>query len=120
VVVDVRQGDAARPELYADADAVAADLLLLAGVFGNISDEDVRGTIHALPLLCAPGARVIWTRHREEPDLTPQIRSWFADEGFEEQSFTAPPDVRFTVGVHDLVGTLAPRAMPERLFTFFR
>ena len=74
LTADVREGDAARPELYVDA--VPADLVLLAGVFGNISDDDVRGTIQALPLLCAPHARVVWTRHRNEPDLTPAIRTW--------------------------------------------
>jgi hypothetical protein len=41
--------------------AVPADLVLMAGVFGNISEADVHGTISALPELCAAGAIVIWT-----------------------------------------------------------
>lgn len=43
------------------------DLVLLAGVFGNISDGDVKATIDALPWVCAPGAVVVWTRHRRAP-----------------------------------------------------
>ena len=50
--------------------AVPADLVLLAGVLGNISDHDVAATIAALPRLCAHGATVIWTRTRRDPDLT--------------------------------------------------
>ena len=110
--VTVRQADAGDPAQYADA--VGADLVLLAGVFGNISDADVRTTIGALPMLCAPGARVIWTRHRNDPDLTGAIRTWFAQEGFRERSFTAPDDARFTVGVHEFTGLPRPVG-PSRL-----
>jgi hypothetical protein len=45
-------------ELSAYVGAVPADLVLLAGVLGNISDADVQRTIHALPRLCAAGA--VW------------------------------------------------------------
>ncbi|MDX6325038.1 MAG: hypothetical protein QOK15_1392 [Nocardioidaceae bacterium] len=118
LTVEVRQGDAGSPELYADV--APADLLLLAGVFGNISDDDVHRTISALPLLCAPGARVIWTRHQRPPDLTPQVRSWFAEHGFAERSFTAPQGDRFSVGVHAFAGGPVSRTLPERLFSFVR
>ena len=33
---------------------------------------------------------MIWTRHRREPDLTPQIRAWFTGAGFEELAFGSP------------------------------
>ncbi len=58
------------------AKAVPADLVLMAGVFGNISDADVRRTIGALPQLCADGATVIWTRTRRAPDLTLTGQAW--------------------------------------------
>lgn len=70
--VEVRQGDAAQSDAYVGA--VPADLVLLCGIFGNVSDADVRRTIEAAPQLCAPRAEVIWTRHRRDPDLTPSIR----------------------------------------------
>lgn len=63
------------------------------------------------------------TRSRRSPDLTPQIREWFRDDGFEEQSFEAPHDDLTSVGVHRLVNSRDPpstRARPDRLFTFIR
>ncbi len=63
-------------DLTAYAKAVPADLVLMAGVFGNISDADVRRTIGALPQLCADGATVIWTRTRRAPDLTLTGQAW--------------------------------------------
>ncbi|MFF0154315.1 class I SAM-dependent methyltransferase family protein [Micromonospora sp. NPDC005203] len=98
--------------------AVPADLVVLAGVLGNISDEDVRATVDALPRLCASDATVIWTRTRRAPDLTPAIRGWFAAAGFAEEAFHAPSDVLFSVGVHRFHG--APRQAPPsgRIFTF--
>lgn len=116
--VKVRQADAARSEVYADA--VPADLVLLCGIFGNIIDADVRTTIEAAPELCAPGAVVVWTRHRREPDLTPSIRCWFTEAGFEEIDFIAPQGDLWSVGVHRLVAD--PRLLrPGRhWFTFTR
>jgi len=48
-----------------------------------VSDEDIERTATAAPALCADGATVIWTRHRRPPDLTPRIRAWFTDAGFD-------------------------------------
>jgi hypothetical protein len=86
--VEVRQADASQPADYADA--VPADVLLLCGIFGNVSVADIQRTIAAAPALCAPGATVIWTRHRREPDLTLRIRGWFTAAGFEELAFGSP------------------------------
>jgi hypothetical protein len=86
--VEVRQADASQPADYADA--LPADVLLLCGIFGNVSVADTQRTIAAAAALCAPGATVIWTRHRREPDLTPRIRAWFTGAGFEELAFGSP------------------------------
>jgi hypothetical protein len=86
--VEVRQADASQPADYADA--VPADVLLLCGIFGNVSVADIQRTIAAALALCAPGATVIWTRHRREPDLTLRIRGWFTAAGFEELAFGSP------------------------------
>lgn len=93
--------DAGHTRAYAGA--VPADLLLLCGIFGNVSDDDVRRTVGAASSLCAPGATVIWTRHRREPDLTPAIRSWFADSGFAEVGFDSPGPGGWAVGTQRLV-----------------
>ena len=64
--VEVRQADAAQVTGYADA--LPADVLLLCGIFGNVSDEDIKLTVEAASAMCRPGGTVIWTRHRRAPD----------------------------------------------------
>jgi hypothetical protein len=115
--VEVRQADAS---LIAEfADALPADVLLLCGIFGNVSAEDIKRTVQAAPALCRAGATVIWTRHRRPPDLTPQVRAWFTENGFEEIAFDALGTNALTsVGVSRL-GRPAVRGWPrDRLFTF--
>jgi hypothetical protein len=109
-------GDASLTEAYAEA--VPADLVLMCGVFGNISDADIERTISLLPGFCTPGATVVWTRHRRAPDATPVVREWFAAAGFEELSFVAPEDAVFAVGVHRLVADPAPFDERLRMFDF--
>jgi hypothetical protein len=112
----VRCTDAGEPEAYAGLPA--ADLLLLCGVLGNISDDDVRRTLSVLPALCSPGARVIWTRTRREPDLTPWVRALLRDKGFREVAFEPVPESLAAVGVADLVASAEVMLPAERLFTF--
>jgi SAM-dependent methyltransferase len=114
--IQVRNADAGDPLAYADLPP--ADLVLLCGVLGNVPATDVAHTIAVLPALCADGARVIWTRTRREPDLTPGVRTWFGDNGFREVDFVALPDSAASVGVADLVATPGTTVGPERLFTF--
>ena len=116
--IEVRQADAAQSDVYQHS--VPADLVLLCGIFGNVSDADVQATIEASPQLCAPGAEVIWTRHRNDPDLTPLIREWFAAAGFEEVAFIAPDADQWSVGVHRLVTDPRPLTSGAHWFTFFR
>lgn len=114
--VEVVCGDASTMDAYRGA--VPADLVLVCGVFGNISDEDIRQTVNVLPTLCAPGATVFWTRHRRPPDLTVDIRQWFTEAGFEEVGFVGSDEQLYGVGAHRLTGP--PRAWEpdQRLFTF--
>lgn len=98
--------------------ATPADLILACGVFGNIPDSDVRRTVAALPMLSAPGATVIWTRHRREPDLTGDIQDWFSAAGFEEVAFVSSGPGRFCVGAHRLLGAPQPYQPNLPLFTF--
>ena len=115
--VEVRQADASWPESFADA--LPADVLLLCGIFGNISDADIERTAAAAPALCAPGATVIWTRHRRPPDLTPRIRAWFADAGFEELAFDALDTTTLAaVGVGRLGHAVSVGLPCGSLFTF--
>jgi hypothetical protein len=115
--VEVRQADAGLVAGFADA--LPADVLLLCGIFGNLSDRDIERTVQAAPALCRSGATVIWTRHRRPPDLTPRLRAWFADSGFTEIAFDAlETSVLTSVGVHRLGHTRSAGPPDDRLFTF--
>jgi hypothetical protein len=115
----VREADASVIANFADA--LPVDVLLLAGIFGNVSAADIKQTIDAAPALCAPGATVIWTRHRRPPDVTRSIRSWFAAGGFEEVAFDQlDSQYLASVGVHRLTSRRPGKLpAPDRpLFTF--
>jgi len=117
--IDVRRVDAGRTDSYAGA--VPADLVMMCGVFGNVTDDDLRGTVALLPQLCAPGATVLWTRGRfRSGDLTPTIRGWFADSGFEQVAMDVPADTGYRVGAHRLVADPQPLVPGHTFFTFTR
>jgi hypothetical protein len=114
--VEVLQADAGITD--ACVGAVPAQIVVACGVFGNITDSDIQATVAALPGLCAPGALVLWTRHRGPPDLTPAIRSWFGEAGFREEAFDISHDGFMSVGAHRLAGEPAALMPGQRLFTF--
>ena len=114
--VDILQGDAGVTAAYRDA--VPAHVLMLCGIFGNVSDVDLRRTVRNAPRLCAPRATVLWTRHRREPDRTPEIRAWFAEAGFAELAFDSPGPDRFALGSVRLGVPPLPYVSDLRLFTF--
>ncbi len=111
-------GDAGTTDTYAIA--VPADVVLLCGIFGNISDDDVDYTVRNASRLCDEDAVVIWTRHPDPPDLTVSIRQWFAESGFLELGFVGNEDLRFGVGMHRLIAEPDNFAASLRLFRFVR
>jgi hypothetical protein len=114
--VEMLQGDAGITD--ACAGAVPAQIVMVCGIFGNITVSEIQATVAALPSLCAPGALVLWTRHRMPPDLTPGIRSWFKEAGFREEAFDVSHDGFMSVGAHRLTGEPAALISGQRLFTF--
>ena len=117
--VQVVTGDAGRTASYVEL--TPAEVVLACGVFGNISDADVRRTIGALPGLLRPGGRVIWTRGRgaDGLDASQPIRQLFAERGFTELDFTAPADAPFRVGLCRLDRLPAAiTELPTELFRF--
>ncbi len=114
--VQVQHGDASLSRWYEPY--VPADLVLVCGVFGNISRSDITSTIQALRGFCRPGGHVIWTRHRRPPNATPSIRADFAAAGFGEVEFVAPESTVMTVGHHRLDGPTAAFDPRRRLFDF--
>ncbi len=116
--IEAIRADASELDTYLDMPR--ADLLLLCGIYGNVSDADVQNTIAHASQLCSPGAFVIWTRHRHAPDLTPRIRDWYREAGFEELAFESPGENSFSVGMNRLLDQPS-RAMPGlKLLTFLR
>jgi hypothetical protein len=113
--VEVVTGDASRTEQYVGL--VPADLVLMCGIFGNISETDIKRTVDAAPQFCRPGATLIWTRHREDPDLAPTICEWFEARGF-ERIWLSGRDAGFGVGVHRFTGEPEPLVTGQSLFTF--
>ena len=114
--IRIVEGDASQSHWYADD--VPADIVLVCGVFGNISAADIQRTIQAMRGFCAPGGHVVWTRHRRPPDLTPTIRADFAEAGFAELEFEAPEGTVTAVGHQRLDGEVAPFDPDQQLFHF--
>jgi len=114
--IEFVETDASDTSSYAGA--VPADVVLVCGVFGNITSADIRRTILEIRHLCSSAATVIWTRHRRAPDLTPSIRSWFVHAGFAELSFDTDPVLSYGIGVARLVGAPRPFRQGRTMFRF--
>jgi hypothetical protein len=119
--ITVVEGDASQSRLYAEA--VPADVVLVCGVFGNITAADITRTIDAMTGWCTPGGQVIWTRHRRPPDSTPAVRADFAAAGFTEMAFVSPEGTIQGVGRHRLDRRDGVRSVvlfdpAQRLFDF--
>ena len=113
--IDVVTGDAALMRHYHGM--VPANIVLACGVFGNITNCDIERTLTYLPQLCAPGATLIWTRHRHRPDQVPWICHRLEQAGF-QQHWLSDPHQDFAVGVHRFTGQPQPLDPTARLFTF--
>jgi hypothetical protein len=117
--IEVLEADAAVSDVYAPY--IPADLVLACGIFGNISITDLERTVRNLSMLGHPGTAVIWTRHRQEPDLTPAIRRWFVESGFQELSFDGlENESKSGIGVVRLAGDPVPFTSGIQFFTFVR
>jgi SAM-dependent methyltransferase len=125
VVLDVRTADAADPTTYADR--LPVDVLMLIGVFGNISDADGVTLASAARSMLAPGGTVLWTRSnrfRSPPDHAyadpaDWVRDQFEARGFSTVAYVVPDDVPWRLGVARL-DARPTGVLPERLFTFVR
>ncbi len=114
--VQVLERDAGTVTSYLDIGL--ADVLMLCGVFGNISDDDILRTIDSIPLLLAQGGHLIWSRSRRQPDITPRIRQHLNNTGLVELEFIAPADDLWSVGVNRLEGGFDGNQPDGEMFTF--
>jgi len=115
----VLTGDAGSSDAYAGV--VPADIVVLVGIFGNISDDDLWRLIDASPQLCAPGATLLWSRGRDEEDLNPEVRTRFTAAGFTELAYeTFDADFRVGLGAARYDGPAVDLVPGRALFTFVR
>lgn len=115
--IEVVTGDAALLSNYIDI--APADVVLACGIFGNISESDIRTTIFGLSQLCRHGATVLWTRGRDLlPDLTSAIQSWFAEAGFDTVGYDFEEGHTFGVGAQRFRGEPVALQPDTRLFRF--
>jgi SAM-dependent methyltransferase len=112
----VIDGDAGDSGSYAGA--VPADLVLACGIFGNVSDEDIRRTVGFIPALCAPGAWVIWTRATRDDGILTTIQDWSAEAGFRPRALVVGEGDLFGVGAAVLTAPPSPYRPDVALFTF--
>ena len=117
--VTVRSEDAGNTTAYVGS--IPADLVIMVGIFGNISDEDVRRTIQTAPQLCRPGATLLWSRSTNGSDQNASVRAWLADAGFAEldyREFAQGGGERAALGSARYDGPLQPLVPGRHVFTF--
>lgn len=121
--VEVVCADAGLSETYVNLAAVPADVVLLVGVLGNISESDVAATAAAMPDLCAPGAALVWSRGRSlegAADFVTPVREALDAAGFSEVSIRSfdVQDDRTALGVVRYDGPPVPLGPRQTWFTF--
>lgn len=121
--VEVVAADAGRSGTYVGLAAVPADLVLLVGVLGNISEAHVAATVAAIPRLCASGATLVWSRGRSlegADDFVTPVRKALSAAGFDEVCLRTVDveDDRTALGVVRYDGPLVPLGPEELWFTF--
>ncbi|MFI9384394.1 class I SAM-dependent methyltransferase [Kutzneria sp. NPDC052558] len=112
--VEIVTGDASLTANYRGF--APADLVLMCGVFGNITEDDIERTVDTCRALTTRNGTVIWTRGRTAPDLLPQICSWFEDRDF-ERLWVSDPAVDYGVAAHRYRGEPLP-LKDSSMFTF--
>lgn len=101
--------------------ATPADLVLLVGIMGNISEDDILYLAGTSASFCAPGAYLIWSRGGQFTDLNASIKARFAAAGFTDQHFFTEPPHKYGLGTARWPDRGAPPLPLERkLFTFTR
>jgi hypothetical protein len=121
--VEVLAADAGRSGTYVGLATVPADVVLLVGVLGNISEADVAATVAAMPGLCASGATLVWSRGRSldgADDFVTPVRKASSAAGFTEMSIRTfdVEDDRTALGVVRFNGPPVPLGPQELWFTF--
>jgi len=116
VGLDVIEADAGISDFYESV--CPADLVMTCGVFGNVTEEDIRTAIASWRFLLGRDGTVIWTRGGfPGNDLRPLLRAWVQEAGFVEVAFHGKPRPK-GVGVAKLVVEPEPFRRGVTMFRF--
>ncbi len=115
--IEFINGDATHAAAYTGA--VPADIILVCGIFGNLSDAtELQRLLRNLSFLGKTGSFVIWTRgHSDGIAHSEIVRQLFRETEFEEVNFQLTLTGDMGVGVHRYLGA---NSVPkeEQLFVF--
>ena len=98
-----------------------ADLVVAAGIFGNLRPTEMARLIDGLPCLCRPGAFVVWTRHRTINDGLVALRDTrenFNRAGFEALGEDLTSEDGYAIGTHRHLGSTQALPAGQRWFRF--
>ena len=114
--LEVRNADAGVVASFGDV--LPVDVVLLCGIFGNVTHESVKFVVDCSSQMVKPGGFVVWTRGGSEPDRRPEVRASFHEAGFDEIAFEGFPEP-YGVGLNRLtVAKAEPGPLPLTLFRF--
>jgi hypothetical protein len=103
------------------ADHVPADVVIVAGIFGNLPNEEVlQKLIRNLAYFSKTGAFAIWTRgQRDGINHAKRVREIFQENDFSEVDFqfTATDNLQ-AVGIHRFDGQTIAKPLDEKFFEF--
>ncbi len=98
-----------------------ANLVIVCGVFGHISETETPRLIQALSYLCKSGGFVVWTRRLDDSERvrhTDTIRNLLRESAFEEVCFEVTPQGKSAVSTYRHVGEVMPLPNDQQLFEF--
>jgi SAM-dependent methyltransferase len=119
--VTVRTADAGNSTAYVGA--VPADLVIMIGIFGNISDDDLRRTIRTAAQLCRPGGTLLWSRATRPEEANSLVRGVLETAGFVEldyREFDRDEGERAALGSARFDGPSQPLITGQQVFTFLQ
>ncbi|MEI6329728.1 MAG: class I SAM-dependent methyltransferase family protein [Pseudanabaena sp.] len=102
------------------ADHVPADIVIVAGIFGNLPNEEVlQKLIRNLAYFAKTGAFAIWTRgHRDGFNYSERVRAIFQENSFSEVDFQFTATGNMAVGRHRFDGQTISEPLDEHFFEF--
>jgi hypothetical protein len=115
--IEFINGDAAIASNYVGA--VPADIVIVCGVFGNLTEGELNRLLDNLSFLSKPGAFVIWTRgHSNGIPYSENVRKILRVSGLEEVNFKLTATGDMGVGLHQYKGENLPQPKEQQLFVF--